>query len=128
MNYTGKLNLMKFKNACLVSVKGRTETKKGIFIPIEDNHVFVSADEANRVKGAYVSFLAFEGMEKGRYGDTHSMKQTYPSEIRRQMTEEELKSVPYIGNMRPFESLSASDRAVVEAQANPQNREDDLPF
>ena len=44
------------------------------------------------------------------------------------LTEEELKSVPYIGNMRPFESLSASDRAVVEAHANLQNREDDLPF
>ena len=54
MNYTGKLNLLKFKNACLISVKGRTETKKGIFIPIDDNHVFVSADDANRAKGAYV--------------------------------------------------------------------------
>ncbi len=32
MNYNGKMNLLRFKNAFVISVKGRNETKKGVFI------------------------------------------------------------------------------------------------
>ena len=32
-NYSGKLNLLKFLNACIVTVKGNTSTKRGVFIP-----------------------------------------------------------------------------------------------
>lgn len=31
MNYSIKLNLLKFKNACVVTVKGATATKRGVF-------------------------------------------------------------------------------------------------
>ena len=108
MNYSGKMNLLRFKNACVVSVQGKTAKKKGIFIPIEDNHLFVSADEAGRTKGAYVDFMAWENQRPSPYGDTHSLRQSYPKEARDRMTEEEQKAVPYFGNMRPFEAKNAA--------------------
>lgn len=50
MNYSIKLNLLKFKNACVVTVKGATATKRGVFIPIEDNNIFISADDNLKAK------------------------------------------------------------------------------
>lgn len=54
-NYSGKLNLLKFLNACIVTVKGNTSTKRGVFIPLDDNNVFVSADENMKPRGAYTT-------------------------------------------------------------------------
>ena len=50
MNYSIKLNLLKFKNSCVVTVKGATSTKRGVFIPIEDNNIFISADDNLKAK------------------------------------------------------------------------------
>lgn len=51
-SFSGKFNLPKFKNSCIVSVKGKSETKRGVFIPIDDNNLFISADEDLKPKGA----------------------------------------------------------------------------
>lgn len=126
MNYSGKLNLLKFRNACIVSVQGRTEKKKGIFIPIDDNNLFISADENLRAKGAYLDFIAWENQQPGKYGDTHSLRQSLAKEVREQMTEEEQKAIPFIGNMKPYELQNASQSA--HAPAVEVYSEDDLPF
>lgn len=68
MNYSGKLNLLKFRNSCIVTVKGNSSTKRGIFIPIDDNNLFISADENLKAKGAYVDFNAWENQQPGKYG------------------------------------------------------------
>ena len=125
MNFSGKLNLLRFRNACIVSVTGRTATKKGVFIPIEDNNLFVSADENLRPKGAYIDFIAWEN-NPPKYGDTHSLRQSVPKEARERMTEEERNAIPYLGNMRPYELQNAASSTYapgVEAYS-----EDDLPF
>lgn len=125
-HFSGKLNLLKFRNACIVSIKGKTAIKSGVFIPIDDNNLYVSADEELRPKGAYVDFLAWENDEPGRYGDTHSIRQSVPKEAREMMTEEERRAVPYIGNMRPYEQPNMSDTAYAPyAQTDGM---DDLPF
>lgn len=123
-SYIGKQNLLKFKNACVISVKGKNETKKGVFIPIEDNHLFVSADiDTNKAKGVYIDFFAWANREPGKFGDTHMMVQSLPKEVRDKMTEKELKSLPIFGNMKPFEQPNAAGS--VEAAA-PSIEEDDL--
>ena len=125
MNYSGKLNLLKFRNACIVNVPGRTTTKKSVVIPIEDNNLFISADENLRPKGAYLDFIAWEN-NPPRYGDTHSFRQSVAKEVRERMTEEEQKAIPYFGGMRPYELKNAAQSAYapsVEVYA-----EDDLPF
>lgn len=126
-NYTGKLNLLKFRNACIVTVRGREATKKGVFIPIDDNNIFISADEELKPKGAYVDFNAWENRQPGKYGDTHSLRQALAKEVRGRMTDDELREVPYIGNMKPYEAVNAAGS--VEAPAARVDEDvDDLPF
>lgn len=65
MNYTGKINLLKFKNSCIVEVKGKTTTKRGVFVPITDNNLYVSADENLKAKAVYVDINVWERAEVG---------------------------------------------------------------
>ena len=126
MNYSGKLNLLRFKNACIVSVQGKTEKKKGVFIPIDDNQLFVSADDRGQAKGAYVDFMAWENRQVSQYGDTHAMRQQYPREVRERMSEEQLKTIPYFGNLRPFEPRNEAQNVRPMSEIVPDV--DDLPF
>lgn len=128
-NFSGKLNLLKFKNACIVSVKGKTTTKRGIFIPIEDNNMFISADEEMKPKGAYVDFIAFENAETGRYGDTHSIRQSVAKEVRDRMSEAEKNAIPFLGNMKPYEIQNAAqDANAPYVETVPDECYEDLPF
>ncbi len=126
MNYSGKLNLLKFKNACLISVTGKTAVKKGIFIPLEDNNIFISADEELKAKGAYIDFNAWENQSTSKYGDTHSIRQSISKEVRERMSEEEIKAVPYIGNMKPYEVQN--NAASVQAHHVNTEEKEELPF
>lgn len=93
----GKINLLKFKNACVVSV-GEAQTK-GIFIPIDDNLIYVSADNKGKTKNAYVNFVAFKNPDSFKFGYTHDIRLSVPNGKRSLMSEEERKAIPYLGNM-----------------------------
>lgn len=132
-NFQGKLDFLKFKNSCVISVKGKTGEKKGVFVPIEDNGLFVTTDENNKAKGAYFNFAVFENKQVGKYGDTHMIKPRVGKEIRAQMSEEDKRAIPIIGNMRPLDSQSPSvpqnDIVTPASPAAPQDNDDsDLPF
>lgn len=126
-SYSGKMNLLKFKNSCIVSVKGKSETKRGVFIPIDDNNLFISADENLKPKGAYIDFTAWENQQPGKYGDTHSIRQSLAKEVRERMTDDELKAVPYFGNMKPY-TLENAAKTVEAPSAQVDEGLDDLPF
>lgn len=126
MNYSGKINLLRFKNACIVSVKGKTTSKKGVFIPIEDNHLFVSEDETGKVRGAYLSFIGWDNEGKSKFGDTHLLRQSIDKDDRLKMTEEEQKAIPFFGNMKPF--VPQNYAATTPAQPVETEPYDDLPF
>lgn len=127
-NFQGKLDFMKLKNACVISVKGKTGEKKGVFVPIEDNNLFISTDENNKAKGAYFSFSAFETKQIGKYGDTHMIKPSFDKNTRAKMSEEERRSIPILGNMKPMEFNNATH--AVEPTTTPvaHEEEDSLPF
>ncbi|MBR5271821.1 MAG: hypothetical protein IKU25_00280 [Clostridia bacterium] len=121
--------MLKFKSACIVSVKGKTATKRGVFIPIEDNNMFISADEEMKPKGAYVDFIAFENTELGRYGDTHSIRQSVAKEVRDRMSEAEKNAIPFLGNMKPYEIQNAAqDANAPYVETVPDECYEDLPF
>lgn len=126
MHYSGKMNLLRFKNACIISVQGKTDRKKGVFIPIDDNRLFVSTDESGKPRGAYADFMAWENREPSQYGDTHALRQQYGKEARSRMTDEEQRAVPYFGNMRPFETKNEAQTVRPGARVVPENEE--LPF
>lgn len=126
-NFTGKLNFLKLKNACILTVQGKSAAKKGVFIPIDDNYLFITAGDDQKARGAYIDFMAWENQQPGKYGDTHGIRQSLPKEARERMTEEQLKSVPYFGNMKPYEAKNASQ--TVEAPATyVEEATDELPF
>lgn len=128
-NFSGRQDLLKFKNACVISVKGKTGSKKGVFIPIEDNNLFVTSDDNNKAKSVYFDFMAFETRNPGKFGDTHMIKQSLDKDTRSKMSEEEKRAMPIIGNMKPMEFQNAAQ--TVEAPVAPvvQEEEDDsLPF
>ena len=125
--FTGKINLLRLKNSCIVTVKGKSAAKKGVFIPIEDNNLFISADDDLKPRGAYIDFTAWENREPGKYGDTHSLRQSLPKEVRERMTDEELRAVPYFGNMKPF-TIENAAKEVEAPVAQMAGQDDDLPF
>lgn len=128
-NFQGKFDFLKLKNACVISVKGKTGTKKGIFIPVDDNSIFVSTDENNKAKSAYLDFAAFETKKLGKFGDTHMIKQSLGKDAHSKMSNEEKRAIPILGNMKPIELQNASQ--AVEAPVAPLVQEEDddsLPF
>ena len=125
--FSGKINLLRLRNSCIVTVKGKAQAKRGVFIPIEDNNLFVSVDEDLKPKGAYIDFTAWENQQPSKYGDTHSLRQSIPKEVRERMTEDEQRAIPYFGNMKPFTVENAS--AIVDAPiVQAVEQDDDLPF
>lgn len=119
-NYSGKLNLLRLRNACIVTVKGRTADKRGVFIPIDDNNLFITAGEDLKARGAYIDFIAWENQQPSKYGDTHSLRQSLAKEVRERMTDEELKAVPY--------TVENAAQSVEAPQATVDEGMDDLPF
>ena len=128
-NFQGKFDFLKLKNACVISVNGKSGAKKGVFIPIEDNSIFVSTDENNKAKGAYFDFAAFETKQPGKFGDTHLIKQSIGKDARSRMSEEEKRAMPILGNMKPMEFNNATH--AVEPPVAPVSHEEEdesLPF
>ena len=39
------IDLLKFANASVLSIQGQKQVKKCVVIPVEDNDIYVSADE-----------------------------------------------------------------------------------
>ena len=128
-NFQGKLDFLKFKNSCVISVKGKTGEKKGVFVPIEDNGLFVTTDENNKAKGAYFNFAVFENKQVGKYGDTHMIKQSIDKDARSKMSDEEKRAMPIFGNMKPMEFNNSSQTVETPVAPLVQKEEDDsLPF
>ena len=127
-NFQGKLDFLKFKNSCVISVKGKTGEKKGVFVPIEDNGLFVTTDENNKTKGAYFNFAAFENKRVGKYGDTHMIKQSIGKDARSKMSDEEKRAIPILGNMKPMEFNNATHAVEPPVAHVSHEEEDSLPF
>lgn len=127
-SYVVSTNLLKMKNACVIHLESKKTgvTKRGIFIPIEENDLYESIDEALKPKGVFLSQNAWPLKTKGQYGGTHLLKQNFSTEFREKLTEEELNSMPILGNMKPIEKTKdVSNSNVPQVSASEDN---DLPF
>lgn len=107
-NYTGKINLLMFKKAAIMNIKGATETKKSLVIPIEDNHFFVGE------KGVYLDLNIRESREQ-KYDNTHFIVQNLPKEVYSTLTEEEKKQNPILGSMKPYGGGNLSENVPTAA-------------
>ena len=114
-NLLVNLQLTKLHRVGRVTMKD----KKGgdldcLVIPIKLNHLFVS--NTNEV---YLSMVAWEanGLSNGQ---THLLKPSVPKEVFDSLTDEQKKSIPIVGNVRPREN-----KKELESYTAPVN---DLPF
>lgn len=126
-DFNGKLNLLKLKRAGIMQIQGRTEVLRCLVVPIEDNSIFVTTDDNNQPKAAYLDLTAWE-LKNPKYDETHMIKQSLPKEVREKMTDEEKKAMPILGGLKPliFESQNAASSCDAPF-AQTQNL-DDLPF
>ena len=102
-------------------------TVKGMFIPYEANHIFVSEKG-----GRNIDLISFEYKEKKDWG-THMTKQSLPKDVREKMTEQEQKDMPIFGNLNIDGSQGNKEASTNAAPGkvfdpNQEINADDLPF
>ena len=120
-DYTMRVNLAQLAGAFVKDLTGRTTTRKCIIIPVQDNPCMYVGE-----KGVYLNITAFAN-DNPQYGDTHMLKPNIPKEVREQMTDEQRRQQPILGNMRPL-------RNEMPSQGTPMNVEEldkplnDVPF
>jgi hypothetical protein len=122
-NQAINLRLTALKNAGKARLTNqRGEAVDCLIIPIKDNHLYES--ERGDI---FLTVTAWEN-DKLKDGKTHLIKQSFNKEVREKMTEEERKTIPILGDMKPvgqekreLPSYSAGQSVV------PQN-DGDLPF
>ena len=110
-----KLNLNNLKNVFVKDFVGKTETKKCLCIPIDENDLFVSEKG-----GIYLDLLAWTN-NKLKDGKTHLIKQSFSKKKREKMTSDEINSQPIIGDIKPLELQKAELKT-------DHVTDDDLPF
>lgn len=120
-NYSIKANLLKVQGAFVTNLKGKTETKRCLVIPVDESGMFLGE------KGCYLNMAAIE-MNESRYGDTHCVKVSLPKDKVEGMTEEERKAIPILGGMHPLVSQTQQMAVRGQLDATVVMNEDDLPF
>lgn len=122
-NYTIKVNLAALSGAFVKDfTSSRTGvTKKCVVIPVDDNPSMFAGE-----KGIYLNIAAFAN-ENPRFDDTHMLKPNVPKEVREQMSDEERRAMPILGNMRPMHQEMPSQGAPISDE-NIDQPQDDLPF
>lgn len=121
-NYGIKIDLQKMKNTFLRKFTGKTATKTCLCIPLDDNPEMFLGD-----KGCYLNLMARE-TERSQYGDTHYIVPSMPREVYDKMTDDERKSFPIMGNMRPVQSKQLDGIPTTDATASEDEQANDLPF
>lgn len=117
MNYNVKIDFAKLNRVGVANIQGKTGKVKCVVIPVDENDIFVSEKG-----GIYKDFTAIE-MKEERYGQTHLLKPSVPSEKYKAMTEEEKKSINIVGSLSPLKQKGAE--VTTEATVDV---DDDVPF
>lgn len=116
-NYNLRIALTKLKGAKVMEIEGRTCKKMCVVIPIDNEEGTVQDAYEGKVDGlptmkplddVQLNLTAFEFREK-KYGQTHGIKVSFSKKRLERMTEEELRGMPFIGNMKPWSLASTDD-------------------
>lgn len=115
-NLSIKLDLLKISEAFITNIKGRTETRRCVCIPIDNPGLFLGQ------KGCYLNLVGIE-LRESKYGNSHAVKVELDKETRNLLSDEEQRQIPFIGDIHPIEPQQME----VTAQDEPENPED-CPF
>lgn len=121
-NLSIKLNLKKMSRVGVATIRN----VKCVVIPIEENDIFVSVDEAGKVKNIYLDLAAWVNRNGvSQYGDTHLIKMSYSEEFRTAHPGV-VENSPIVGNAKPLKVGNAAD--IVDAPAVDIEDDNGLPF
>lgn len=90
---TSKINLAALKHV-MMEQKGKSGMIKGIFIPIEANHLF----ESEKTGAVYLDMISFD-LKTVKDDQSHLTKQSMQKAVFEKMTDEEKKEQPIIGSL-----------------------------
>ena len=116
-NYNLRIALTKIKGAKVMEIEGKTCKKLCVVIPIDNEDGTVQDAYEGKVDGlstmkplddVQLNLTAFEFREK-KYGQTHGIKASFSKKRMERMTEEELRSMPFVGNMKPWSAPADDD-------------------
>ena len=116
-NYNLTIALTKLKGAKVMEIQGKTCTKTCVVIPIDNEEGTVRDSYEGKIDGlpttkplndVQLHLTAFEFREK-KYGQTHGLKASFSKKRMESMSEEELRSMPFVGNMKPWSNVVADD-------------------
>lgn len=133
----GSLNLARLKNVGIMSVKGKTETKKCVVIPIDDNDIYCKVeDKVTQTGEAYTSTIyslgieIYEKREADQYGNVCYAKLGASKEWIDHHTPKELeeRNNVYLGNFKAINLPSSNQAETIEAPAITAEEDDALPF
>ncbi len=117
---SGKLNLLQL-HAVVKMITGQTGPVECLVIPIAKNRLFKGD------KGIYLDVVGFEidPAKRKENKDTHILKQSFSKEVREAMSEDELRSLPILGNLQVWDGASSAEPI---SSSVTQAENDDLPF
>lgn len=118
MNYNIKLDLQKLTGAFLANLKGKTETKKCLCIPVDEAGLFIGE------KGTYLDLVAW-AVKEPKEGRTHLLKQSISKEIWENLSEEAKKSQPILGDFKEMQAKGQDVKETIQASCTDDT---DLPF
>jgi hypothetical protein len=121
-NFGIRIDLQKLQHAFLRKFKGKTAVKRCIVIPIEDNPAIFLGE-----KGCYLNLTAVE-LGNPQFKDTHCLRGNIPNEVYENMTEEQRKSFPILGNMRPITPKAQQINGTTDMDMPEDQQDEDLPF
>lgn len=125
-SYNINLNLSKLKDSFVAAIKGKTAAKKCLCIPLDSDGVYVGE------KGIYLDLSAIETKEQ-KFNQSHFIRVRLQKEVYQQLTEEERKQVPIVGNMKVLERPAVQNQeveaaAVASVKTDDGMSIDDFPF
>lgn len=122
-NYNVKLDLLKLNGAFVTNLKGKTETKRCLVIPVEDSGLYVGE------KGVYLNASAYELRER-RYDQTHLVKAELSREKYQSLSEEERKQLPILGSLseRETQTRTMEVKSAIDAATAIADDGEDFPF
>lgn len=116
-NYNVQIALTKLKGAKVMEIEGRTCKKLCVVIPIDNEEGTVIDSYEGKIDGlpttrplndVQLNLTAFEFKEK-RYGQTHGIKASFSKERLKRMREEDLRNMPFVGNLKPWVTSSIDE-------------------
>lgn len=117
MNYNLRIALTKIKGAKVMDIEGKTCTKRCVVIPIDSEEGTVRDSYEGKIDGlpttkflsdVMLNLTAFEFKEK-KYGQSHGIKASFSKKKLERTSEEELRAMPFVGNMKPWVMNTSDD-------------------